>query len=143
MRHETSGLEAKLLDKMAEICHKPTMAKGWGRDLANRWFQPLTHVSGGGFPRYPAPLGQRGKREKRNSRRFAVAQRVAHSVPAVFADLRPLRCQRKCSGKSALIQAFAISSLGRGPRFQDIDSGFHRRCTGEGVRGGRWHERER
>jgi hypothetical protein len=52
--------------------------------LANRWFQPLTHVSGGGFARVPAASCQRGSREKRGEHRFAVAQRAAHSVPAAF-----------------------------------------------------------
>lgn len=50
--------------------------------LANRWFQPLTHVSGGGFPRDTAICCQRGRRGKRGEYRFTVAQRVAQSVPA-------------------------------------------------------------
>lgn len=53
-------------------------------DLANRWFQPLTHVSSGGFPRYPADFGQRGKRETRNLQRFAVAHSMAQSVLGRF-----------------------------------------------------------
>jgi hypothetical protein len=43
MRHKVSGSVAK----MAENC----VSRGTVRGLANRWFQPLTHVSSGGFPR--------------------------------------------------------------------------------------------
>jgi hypothetical protein len=55
------------------------------RVLANRWFQPLTHVSGGGFPRDTADTGQPATRETRNSHRFAAAQPAAHSVHGAFA----------------------------------------------------------
>jgi hypothetical protein len=68
---------------MAEICYRPNML----RDLANRWFQPLTHVSGGGFPRVSKPYVNRGTRDTRHSKRFTVAHRVARSVLAPF---RPL-----------------------------------------------------
>jgi hypothetical protein len=50
------------------------------RDLANRWFQPLTHVSERGFPRVSAACVNRDERETRSSQRFAVAQWVAQSV---------------------------------------------------------------
>jgi hypothetical protein len=66
---------------MAEICYYRAMLRG----LANRWFQPLTHVSGGGFPRVSATLRQRGKREKRDFGRFAVSQLRAQSVHGRFA----------------------------------------------------------
>jgi hypothetical protein len=69
---------------MAEICYKSTVRKIGARDLANRWFQPLTHVSAPGFPRDSAAYGQRGKRGKRNSNRFAVAHWMAQSVRASF-----------------------------------------------------------
>ena len=52
--------------------------------LANRWFQPLTHVSSGGFARVSAIPCQRGMRGKRGEHRFAVAQRTAHSVHGGF-----------------------------------------------------------
>jgi hypothetical protein len=77
VRHETSGLERKML----EIQETTDIV----RVLANRWFQPLTHVSARGFPRYSADIGQRGKRETRNSHRFAAAQPAAHSVHGAFA----------------------------------------------------------
>jgi hypothetical protein len=72
LRHRVSGLVAK----MAKICYSSEMF----RDLANRWFQPLTHVSGGGFPRVSATYVNRGTRDTRHSKRFAVAQSTAHSV---------------------------------------------------------------
>jgi hypothetical protein len=53
--------------------------------LANRWFQPLTHVSDGGFPRDCAISCQRSIRGKRGEQRFATAQRVAQSVRGAFA----------------------------------------------------------
>jgi hypothetical protein len=65
---------------MAEICYSSDML----RDLANRWFQPLTHVSDGGFPRVSEAYVNRGTRETRRAKRFAVAQRVAHSVRELF-----------------------------------------------------------
>ena len=34
-----------MLAETAVFCHIPTMRKSGARDLANRWFQPLTHVS--------------------------------------------------------------------------------------------------
>lgn len=70
--HRVSGLAAK----MAEIRRCPEMP----RDLANRWFQPLTHVSGGGFPKVSGTSVNRGSRETRQAHRFAVAQSAAHSV---------------------------------------------------------------
>ena len=79
---------AKVLAKMADFCHKLTVTKSCARDLANRWFQPLTHVSGGGFPRVSATYVNRGTRDTRRSKRFAAAQRAAHSVRGVFAWLR-------------------------------------------------------
>lgn len=85
IRHKISGSEMKMLAKSAEICHIPGMGKRGARDLANRWFQPLTHVSGGSFPRFPATLRQRGKRETRREQRFARAQTTAHSVSGAFA----------------------------------------------------------
>jgi hypothetical protein len=66
---------------MPEICYSSKML----RDLANRWFQPLTHVSGGGFPRVSKTYVNRGTRETRHSKRFAVAHQVAQSVPALVA----------------------------------------------------------
>lgn len=77
MRHETKGSVAKMLEKeyLGEI------AIG----LANRWFQPLTHVSEARFPSVTALCCQRGKREKRGGQRFRVAQFGAQSVPGVFA----------------------------------------------------------
>jgi hypothetical protein len=67
---------------MAEIRVPHETARG----LANRWFQPLTHVSARSFPRKTAICGQRGKRETRHRGRFAVAQAAAHSVRAPFAQ---------------------------------------------------------
>lgn len=74
-----------MLDKMADFRVPRALVRSGARDLANRWFQPLTHVSGGGFPRDCAALGQRGKREMREGQRFAAAQRAAHSVHGRFA----------------------------------------------------------
>jgi len=62
--------------KMAKICYSSEAM----RDLANRWFQPLTHVSGGSFPRVSKPYVNRGTREMRRLQRFAVSQSMAHSV---------------------------------------------------------------
>lgn len=50
------------------------------RELANRWFQPLTHVSEAAFPRDCAGQRQQAKREKREEQRFLVAQFAAQSV---------------------------------------------------------------
>jgi hypothetical protein len=61
---------------MAEICYNPEMHRG----LANRWFQPLTHVSGGGFPRFSSAYVNRGTREIRDPQRFAMSHPAAHSV---------------------------------------------------------------
>ena len=74
-----------MLAKMAEICHISAMGQMGARDLANRWFQPLTHVSSGSFPRVSATLRQRGKRGTREMPQSAVAQWVAHSVAVAFA----------------------------------------------------------
>lgn len=84
MRHKTSGLQTKKLAKMADFCHIQRMGEKAGIGLANRWFQPLTHVSKRGFPRDAAIYCQRDMREKRGEQRFAVAQSAAHSVRAVF-----------------------------------------------------------
>jgi len=65
---------------MAEICYRSSML----RDLANRWFQPLTHVSGCGFPRVSATYVNREKRETRKAQRFAVAQATAQYVQEMF-----------------------------------------------------------
>jgi hypothetical protein len=73
-----------MLEFFAEICHKPEMANGRFRDLANRWFQPLTHVSARSFPRVSATYVNRGTRDTRHSKRFAVAHQVAHSVRRPF-----------------------------------------------------------
>jgi hypothetical protein len=64
MRHRMSGLVAK----MAEICYSSKML----RDLANRWFQPLTHVSGGGFPRVSAlmSIAERARRDIQSGSRW-------------------------------------------------------------------------
>jgi hypothetical protein len=66
--------------KMPEICYSSEML----RDLANRWFQPLTHVSDGGFPRVSATYVNRETRDTRCSGRFAVSQPAAHSVRGKF-----------------------------------------------------------
>lgn len=55
--------------------------------LANRWFQPLTHVSAPGFPRDRAISCQRGKRETRGAHRFAVIHEVLQSVSGLFRRL--------------------------------------------------------
>jgi hypothetical protein len=52
--------------------------------LANRWFQPLTHVSDGGFPRVSAVYVKRVGRGKREGQRFGVAQSAAQSVLYLF-----------------------------------------------------------
>jgi HNH endonuclease len=52
--------------------------------LANRWFQPLTHVSSGGGPRVCGLSCQRRKRGKRVGQRSAVAHSSAQYVPGVF-----------------------------------------------------------
>jgi hypothetical protein len=70
---------------MADFCHILTMSKNGANELANRWFQPLTHVSGRPFPRDTATCRQQGKREKREGQRFLVAQSAAQFVPGVFA----------------------------------------------------------
>jgi hypothetical protein len=74
---------------MADFCDKMGMMRVPAIDLANRWFQPLTHVSGGGFPRDTAICGQGETRETRKAHRFAVAQRAAHSVSGVFRTRSP------------------------------------------------------
>jgi hypothetical protein len=81
MRHKVSGSVAK----MAENC----VSRGTVRGLANRWFQPLTHVSECG--RLAVSLGKpnlsvkRQMRETRHSKRFAVAHRTAQYVHSAFA----------------------------------------------------------
>jgi hypothetical protein len=65
MRHRVSGS----VGIMAKNCAGSEATRG----LANRWFQPLTHVSGGGFPRVSDTYVNRGMRETRHSKRFAVA----------------------------------------------------------------------
>jgi hypothetical protein len=82
---------------MAEICYKSTVRKIGARDLANRWFQPLTHVSAPSFPRDSAAYGQRGKRRKRNSNRFAAAHRAAQSVRVPFARWIETRSAETCN----------------------------------------------
>ena len=73
-----------MLEKTADFCDKLDVSNGALRDLANRWFQPLTHVSSGGFPRVSSTYVNRGTRETRHSKRFAVAQWVAQSVQGMF-----------------------------------------------------------
>lgn len=69
---------------MADFCHVLTMSKNGANELANRWFQPLTHVSARGSPRDSAICCQRGTRGKRGQQRFATTQRVAQSVRRAF-----------------------------------------------------------
>lgn len=73
----------------AQIRENLEAAPAGFRDLANRWFQPLTHVSSGGFPRKTDRCGQRGKRGSRNSQRFAVSHGAAQSVRRSFTEHRP------------------------------------------------------
>jgi len=75
-----------MFEFFAEIGHKGGVERGRSRGLANRWFQPLTHVSARSFPRGAGTYGQRRMRETRNSQRFAAAHRAAQfvrlSIPA-------------------------------------------------------------
>lgn len=82
--HTTSGLPMKKLEKMAVLCDVPRVTAENKIVLANRWFQPLTHVSAGGFPRYARVSRQCPSREKRGAQRLAVAHRVAQFVYGVF-----------------------------------------------------------
>ena len=74
---------------MADLCG----SRGKANVLANRWFQPLTHVSSGAFPRDAADSCQRSTREKRGRQRLDVAQSTAQSVPQPFAVFDAPRCQ--------------------------------------------------
>ena len=65
---------------MAEMRACPEAVRG----LANRWFQPLTHVSSGGFPRGGTTYGQFTTRDTRSFAQLGVSQCVARSVPPMF-----------------------------------------------------------
>lgn len=69
---------------MADFCDKSEIMGKAPNVLANRWFQPLTHVSEARTPRDTAFSCQQGKREKRGEHRFRVAQSAAQSVLAAF-----------------------------------------------------------
>lgn len=85
-RHKTNGLRLVKVLEVAEICAKVGASRFQENVLANRWFQPLTHVSSGGFPRDCELSCQREKREKRVEHRFVVAQSTAQSVQCLFRD---------------------------------------------------------
>ena len=57
--------------------------------LANRWFQPLTHVSARGSPRVWPECCQRRIRETRNAHRFVSQHRVLQSVRPMSVAKRP------------------------------------------------------
>ena len=88
LRHETKGSEQWKAAKMTDLYGYSAIVEKPANVLANRWFQPLTHVSERAVPRVSVFSCQRGKREKRDTHRFAVAQSVAQSVRPSFP--RPL-----------------------------------------------------
>lgn len=65
MQHKTNGLKPSKALEMAVICGKVGDSENGANVLANRWFQPLTHVSEARTPRESAKDRQEGKREKR------------------------------------------------------------------------------
>jgi hypothetical protein len=84
MRRRTNGSKVAKVLEMAEFCANLGVTRKAANDLANRWFQPLTHVSVGWTPRVSESCCQRGKRETRDEHRFAVAQAAAQSVLTAF-----------------------------------------------------------
>lgn len=56
----------------------------WFNVLANRWFQPLTHVSARALPRDRRDSCQRRKRGTREEHRFVSQHRVLQSVHPMF-----------------------------------------------------------
>ena len=60
----------------------------WFNVLANRWFQPLTHVSARGLPRDRRDSCQRRKRGTREEHRFVSQHRVLQSVRPMFSTIR-------------------------------------------------------
>ncbi len=84
-RHKTKGLQTVKAPEMTQFRQVSGSIGEAENGLANRWFQPLTHVSGGGSTRDCADYCQRDMREKRGEHRFAVAQRAAQFVLEPFA----------------------------------------------------------
>ncbi len=71
--------------------------------LANRWFQPLTHVSARGLPRDRRDSCQRRKRGTREGQRFVSQHRVLQSVHPMFP--RNIGPKRGCNLIPALTNA--------------------------------------
>jgi len=96
-QHRTNGLRRQKVLEMAEICARLAVSGNGANVLANRWFQPLTHVSEARSPRKGWRFGQEAMREKRETSGYAwhsprhntFARRSAESNRA-----RPLRQQR-------------------------------------------------
>jgi len=84
MRHKTSGSQKWKALKMADFCGKMEYKQFVFSELANRWFQPLTHVSGAGSPRHSSKSCQRCARETRGARRRRWSHEWLQSVRPVF-----------------------------------------------------------
>jgi len=84
MAHKTNGLTAVEANNMAILLDFAGVTRNLVNDLANRWFQPLTHVSVGGCPRESWIECQREKRETRGTYRLCMSQRVSQSVLGLF-----------------------------------------------------------
>lgn len=69
---------------MAENVAIDEIRGSWFNVLANRWFQPLTHVSARALPRDRRDSCQRRKRGTRDEQRFVSLHRVLQSVRPVF-----------------------------------------------------------
>jgi hypothetical protein len=94
---------------MAENIEVDGIREMWFNVLANRWFQPLTHVSARGSPRDWPKLCQRQKRETREGHRLASLHRVLQSVPPMSETIGP---KRGCSLTPALTTTIIGGSNG-------------------------------
>jgi hypothetical protein len=73
---------------MAENIEVDGIREMWSNVLANRWFQPLTHVSARGSPRVWPETCQRRKRETRRKYRFVSLHRGLQYVPLMDPTIR-------------------------------------------------------
>ena len=83
--YKFNGLIATASQKTADFKGKCDVLKFKVNDLANRWFQPLTHVSEAAIPRVTGFSCQRRKRETRGEQRYGWLQRWLQFVCRLFA----------------------------------------------------------
>jgi hypothetical protein len=94
---------------MAENIEVDGIREMWSNVLANRWFQPLTHVSARGSPRVWPETCQRRKRETRRKYRFVSLHRGLQYVPLMSETIGP---KRGCSLTPALTTTIIGGSNG-------------------------------